>query len=81
MDKTATVTSPFPGCPDGTLHPIQFKAGDSISGELAEIAVREKWAKWDKPKKTTKDGNGGGGADDIDTTVENDASQLDGETL
>jgi hypothetical protein len=42
MNATAITT--FYGAKDGELYPTRFEPGDLIEGELAEIAVREKWA-------------------------------------
>jgi hypothetical protein len=40
----ATVITTFFGARDGELYPIRFDPGDLVEGQLAEIAVREKWA-------------------------------------
>lgn len=40
----AKVTAPFSGCKDGDLHPTRFAPGDEVTGELADVAVREGWA-------------------------------------
>jgi hypothetical protein len=40
----ATTITTFYGARDGELYPTRFEPGDLIEGELAEIAVREKWA-------------------------------------
>ena len=42
MNATAIAT--FYGAKDGELYPTRFEPGDLIAGELAERAVREKWA-------------------------------------
>jgi len=42
MNATAITT--FYGAKDGELYPTRLEPGDPIEGELAEIAVREKWA-------------------------------------
>jgi hypothetical protein len=42
MNATAITT--FYGAKDGELYPTRFEPGDLIEGELAEIAVCEKWA-------------------------------------
>lgn len=41
----AIVTKAFDGVPDGLVHPKAFAKGDVVDGKLAEVAVREKWAK------------------------------------
>jgi len=41
----ATVTHPFKGCRDGELHPMSFKPGDTITGDLARVMVRDGKAK------------------------------------
>lgn len=40
----ATAITAFYGAKDGELYPTRFEPGDLIEGELAAIAVREKWA-------------------------------------
>jgi hypothetical protein len=40
----AKVTAPFPGRPDEEAKVRQIEAGEIISGELAEVAIREGWA-------------------------------------
>jgi len=47
MNAAATTT--FYGAKDGELYPTRFEPGDLIEGELAEIAVREKWAEETEP--------------------------------
>jgi hypothetical protein len=50
MNATAIAT--FYGARDGELYPTRFEPGDLIEGELAEIAVREKWAEETGPEPT-----------------------------
>jgi hypothetical protein len=40
----AKVTKEFPGLPDGQTQVRAIKKGETISGDLARVAVREKWA-------------------------------------
>jgi hypothetical protein len=40
----AKVTEAFNGVPDGRIHPRQIAVGEIIDGDLAAVAVREKWA-------------------------------------
>jgi hypothetical protein len=40
----AKVIEAFVGCKDGELYGTEFKIGDEVEGELAEIALREGWA-------------------------------------
>lgn len=40
----AIVTKMFDGARDGAIYPITFKPGDTVEGDLAVVAVREKWA-------------------------------------
>lgn len=40
----AKVTKPFNGAKDGEVYPTAFKAGDVVEGELAKVAVEQKWA-------------------------------------
>jgi hypothetical protein len=42
MNATAITT--FYGARDGEVYPTRFDPGDLVEGQLAEIAVREKWA-------------------------------------
>lgn len=37
MDAKAIVA--FPGVPDGKVYPVEFKPGDTVSGDLASEAV------------------------------------------
>jgi hypothetical protein len=40
----AKVTEAFNGVPDGRIHPRQIAVGEIIDGDLAAVAIREKWA-------------------------------------
>jgi len=40
----AKVTTAFPGRPDREVKTRTIEVGEIIDGELAEVAVREKWA-------------------------------------
>lgn len=40
----AVVVTPFDGVPDGLVLPRAFAAGDTIEGNLADVAVAEGWA-------------------------------------
>jgi len=40
----ATVTKPFLGAPDGEVYPRKWKAGDTVSGRLAAVALAQGWA-------------------------------------
>lgn len=47
MDKktvTAKVTTEFPGRPDGEMKVRRIAIDEIISGDLAEVAIREGWA-------------------------------------
>lgn len=48
----AKVTAPFDGARDGEMYPRHFNVGDVVDGNLAEVAVREKWAEELKPEAT-----------------------------
>lgn len=50
----ATVTSTFEGVPDGQVYPVKLKVGDTVRGDLAEVAVSMGKAKWVKTKLETK---------------------------
>lgn len=54
-DDTATVTITFSGAPDGALYPREFAPGETVTGDLAAVAVREGWAKRPKKGKTALD--------------------------
>lgn len=41
---TAKVKKSFPGVPDGQTQPILFEKGDTVTGDLARVAIEEKWA-------------------------------------
>jgi len=45
MTMKAIVTKAFPGRPDDQAHVCEFVPGDEVFGELAEVAVRNGWAK------------------------------------
>ena len=45
----ATVTKAFSGAKDGEHHPTQFRPGDVVEGDLAEVAMKEGWAS-DRPR-------------------------------
>ncbi|TPM92721.1 hypothetical protein [Mesorhizobium sp. B2-1-3A] len=40
----AKVIQAFPGAPDGAIHPRQIEVGEVIEGDLARVAVDQKWA-------------------------------------
>jgi hypothetical protein len=40
----AKVTQTFQGVPDGQIHTREIAPGEVIEGDLAAVAVREKWA-------------------------------------
>ena len=40
----AKVVKQFPGVPDGEVYPRLFVPGDTVTGELATVALREGWA-------------------------------------
>lgn len=41
----AKVIKAFPGVMDGAIHPRQIEVGEIIEGDLARVAIDEKWAK------------------------------------
>lgn len=40
----AKVVKAFSGAADGQHHPKMWQPGDVVEGNLAEVAVKEKWA-------------------------------------
>ncbi|PLX36948.1 MAG: hypothetical protein C0605_07705, partial [Hyphomicrobiales bacterium] len=38
------VKKPFRGVPDGECHPRLFNKGDELTGDLADVAVKNGWA-------------------------------------
>ena len=50
----AIVQTPFKGVPDGETQTRQFEKGDRVEGDLAGVAVREKWAKRVGERKAAK---------------------------
>jgi hypothetical protein len=40
----AIVDVPFKGAPDGEIYAKEFAKGDPVHGDLARVAVKEKWA-------------------------------------
>ena len=55
MTTRAKVIKPFKGAPDGECHPKSFVAGDVVSGDLADVAIAEGWAKKMKGAPENKD--------------------------
>ncbi len=47
----AKVIKPFRGARDGEHHPVDFKIGDVVEGKLAAVAVAEKWAEAEAPRR------------------------------
>ena len=47
----AKVIKPFRGAKDGEHHPVDFKVGDIVEGKLAAVAVAEKWAEAEAPRR------------------------------
>ncbi len=41
----AIVEIPFQGAPDGEIHSKGFVKGDVVAGDLARVAVEQKWAR------------------------------------
>lgn len=41
----AIVTEAFPGARDGEFTVTQFAVGDAIEGDIADVAIANKWAK------------------------------------
>lgn len=50
----ARVTKEFVGVKDGEVYPTEFKIGDEVDGELAVIALKERWAVANKDDVATK---------------------------
>lgn len=44
-DAPVVVVTEFFGVPDGLVYPRTFALGETVTGDLAEVAVREGWAK------------------------------------
>lgn len=40
----ARVTKPFVGAPDGALYPRLFEVSELVEGDLARVAITERWA-------------------------------------
>ncbi|MCA3254936.1 MAG: hypothetical protein INF91_04875 [Alphaproteobacteria bacterium] len=40
----AIVTHSFKGVPDGEVHVKDFAPGDTVTGDLARVALAENWA-------------------------------------
>lgn len=56
----ATVTQEFDGAKDGAIYPTKFKPGDVVEGDLARVAVAQKWATEGEPEKGAETGKAGG---------------------
>jgi hypothetical protein len=39
-----TVIKEFDGAKDGTIYPVKWKSGDVVEGDLARVAIENKWA-------------------------------------
>jgi len=52
MTTHAIVTKPFKGAPDGELYPKEFSIGDEVTGDLAAVAIKEKWAEVPSAQKS-----------------------------
>jgi len=38
------VIKQFDGVKDGEVYPVTFNPGDEVTGDLAAVAIKEKWA-------------------------------------
>lgn len=47
----AKLTQDLKACPEGAIHPVQYHAGDDVTGRVAEIAEAMGIVEGDKPKK------------------------------
>ena len=48
----AKVIKDFLGVKDGDVYPTEFKVDDDVQGELATLAIKEKWAVADRATKS-----------------------------
>lgn len=60
----ARVKTGFRGCRDGSSRVETFVKGDVVEGDLARVAIDEKWATEVKPKRASAVANGGSAADE-----------------
>lgn len=44
-DTRAIALKAFRGAPDGDAYPADFVEGDPVAGDLADVAISEKWAR------------------------------------
>ncbi len=51
----ATVVKDFKGVPDGKIYPQKYVSGDIVKGDLARVAIKEKWAVEDKGEPVSTD--------------------------
>lgn len=58
----AKVTEAFPGRPDNEIMTRPIEVGETIEGDLARVAVEQKWAKKIKESEASED-NGGNDVD------------------
>lgn len=56
----ATVIEEFDGAKDGAIYPTKFKPGDVVEGDLARVAVAQKWATEGEPAKGAETGKADG---------------------
>lgn len=44
-DTKAIATKGFEGAPDGSAYPIRFEKGHPVAGDLADVAIGQRWAR------------------------------------
>lgn len=44
-DTRAIALKTFRGAPDGDAYPADFEKGDPVEGNLADVAIGQKWAR------------------------------------
>lgn len=59
----AKVIKEFKGAPDDSSYVKTFVPGDAVFGDLAKVAIANRWATEEDAKAGASSGEGGGGAD------------------
>ncbi len=44
-DTKAIAVKAFQGAPDGDAYPRSYQKGDPVAGDLADVAISQKWAR------------------------------------
>jgi hypothetical protein len=76
----AKVTKAFDGVPDGQVMTRRFAIGETVSGDLARVAVENGWAKTPSKGRKRKADADEAGAGDADGSDEGGGAEASGDT-